>query len=94
MTEDIETLEAEAIIGDEADRFLRSDLGKTLIGLARQEAQDAMLELKKADPKDSEAIRSLQSRIWRAESFEEWLTSLAHSGEIALKTIELDEAEE
>lgn len=91
---DIDVLEAEAIIGDEADKFLRSDLGQTMLGLAKQEADAATLKLKTADPDDTKEIRNLQNMIWRAESFEEWLRSLAHNGEIAMQTMELDEVDE
>jgi hypothetical protein len=93
MTE-LDTLAAEAIIGDEADKFLRSDLGKAMLGIAEQEAMAATEELKKADPSKAESIRDLQNKIWRAEGFADWLRSLAHAGEIALKTMEIDEAHE
>lgn len=86
-----EELIAEALIGDEAKKFLDSDFGKTLMGLAQQEATLAMGLLKSADPEDSKTIRSIQNDIWRAEKFEEWLIDLISAGETALRLYQQQE---
>ena len=91
---DIETLGAEAILGDEADKFMRSDLGKIVLGLAAQEAELAISKLKTVDPADYLAIQTLQNEIWRAESIEQWLRDLILEGDQALKIIEHDEAKQ
>lgn len=88
---DVDTLSAEAILGDDADKFLRSDLGKVVIGLAIQEADEAKEEFKTVNPEDSKRIRELQAIIWRAESFEGWLRGLVVEGEQALQSLQHDE---
>lgn len=88
---DVDTLSAEVVIGDDADKFLRSDLGKVVIGLAIQEAEDAKEEFKTVDPTDSKRIMQLQAVIWRAESFESWLRGLVVEGEQALQSLQHDE---
>jgi len=91
---DVETLGAEAILGDEADKFMRSDLGKIVLGLAAQEAELAMDKLKTVDPANYKLIQGLQNEIWRAESIERWLRELIIEGDQALKIIEHDEAKQ
>jgi hypothetical protein len=88
---DVDTLSAEAILGDDADKFLRSDLGKVVIGLAIQEAEEAKEEFKTVNPENSARIRELQNIIWRAESFEGWLRGLVVEGEQALQSLQHDE---
>jgi hypothetical protein len=91
---DVETLGAEAILGDEADKFMRSDLGKIVLGLAAQEAELAVEKLKTVDPANYKAIQALQNEVWRAESVERWLRELIIEGDQALKIIEHDEAKQ
>jgi len=50
-------LVAQAELGEEARRFLESDLGKYIIGVARQEAQLALVKLSTADPTNVEYVR-------------------------------------
>lgn len=78
-------LVAEAEVGDEARQFLESDLGKTILGIAQQQIEEAMLRLRSVDPTDANTIRQIQNEIWRAESFEEWLKQLFHNGEAAIQ---------
>ena len=85
MDED-RTLAAEALIGDDSEAFMRSELGRTVLGIAELEAQDAIQELKSAS--DLVHIRELQNRIWRAESFGSWLTELIDRGSQAIQAIQ------
>ena len=75
---------ADAEIGDEAKRFLESDLGRVLIGMADQELTLAQEALERVDPTDAEAIRKWQNeaRLWR--TFEQWLKELMDRGEAAM----------
>lgn len=76
---------AEALIGDEAKRFLESDLGQVILGMAQQEVDAAVEKLKAVDPTDAKVIREIQNEVWRAEQFKGWLTELFHKGEAALQ---------
>jgi hypothetical protein len=75
-----ETLMAEAILGDDAEKFLKTDLGKYLIESAEQETTEALHILKTVDPNDKVKITELQNKIWRAESFKDWLVGLINAG--------------
>lgn len=85
---DTSVLEAEIVLGDDADKFMRSDLGRVIVGMADQEADAAMAELKSAKVTDPEHLRELQNIIWRAEKFKEWLGELVDRGNQAFKTLE------
>ncbi len=87
------TLYATAAIGRDAEEFVQTDLGQTLIGMAQQHVHEAVESLKKAKPDDVEAIRSAQNEIWKAESFEAWLNELVIAGKQALAQLEERENE-
>ena len=67
-------------IGDQAEKFIASELGQVLLAIAKQEADDALQKLKDVSAWDQKAILELQSRVWRAESFNGWLASLVFKG--------------
>ena len=84
VSESSEELIAEAEIGEEARKFLESDLGKTLLGMAQQEILVAQEELETVDPANTEKIRHLQNQAKIARNFESWLTELITKGENAI----------
>ena len=79
-----ETLIAEAEIGDEAQKFLDTDLGKTLLGMAHQEVLAAQEALEVVDPSDTKKITALQNQAKAGRNFEEWLKELVNRGITAL----------
>lgn len=85
---DTQTLMAEAILGDDADKFLKTELGRYLLETAKQESLDALHELKSIDPTDTKKITELQNKIWLAESFEGWLVQLINAGQQARDILE------
>ncbi len=83
---------AEAAMGRDAIEFIKSQLGRYIVGCAKQEADDALLELKRVFPWRRRRIQQLQAQIWRAESFAGWLGDLVIRGRAAELT--LDERED
>ena len=86
-------------MGKQAEEFLASDLGRYLVGRARQEAAIAMGDLKRVAPWRRRRIRDLQARIAWAEAFEGWLRELVATGRTAVQsfdrlTAEADDAAE
>ena len=87
MTEEIDSddeLIAEALIGDEAKRFLESDIGKCVLGIAEQESDLARIGLETVDPTDTKAIGRLQNQAALGRMFRGWLIELFNKGEEAL----------
>ena len=76
---------AAAELGDEARRFLESDLGKCLLGMAQQEVMLAQEALETVSPYDQEAVRALQNQAKLGRHFEQWLLELLDKGESALE---------
>ena len=71
---------AQAILGRDAEDFIKSELGRYLIGCADQEKKDALVQLARVSPWRRNRIRDLQARVWRAESFLSWLAELIKVG--------------
>lgn len=80
----IDGLIAAAELGDEARKFMESDVGKFLIGVADQERRKAEEELGETSPENKEAIIKLQRVIWNAKHFRGWIEELIHNGNQAL----------
>jgi hypothetical protein len=79
---------AEAIMGRDAADFIRSELGKVLLGRARIERDTALDTLKTVYPWRRRKIQELQNTIWRAESFEGWLAELIINGQNAERILD------
>lgn len=79
---------AEAILGRDAEDFLKSELGLTLLGFADQERDEALAKLKTVHPWRTRRIRELQNEVYRAESLKEWLFYLVQRGMQAKQQLE------
>lgn len=75
---------AEALIGEEAKKFVESDLGRAVLGMAEQEVRDAQEKLLDVVPTDVQAIERLQAQARLGTSFRKWLEELITNGEHAL----------
>jgi hypothetical protein len=80
-----EELIAQAEIGEQARKFVESDVGQCLIGMSHQEIQKAKDKLANVDPDDAKAIRNLQNDIKVATFFEQWLVELINNGNNAMQ---------
>lgn len=78
--ENVNPLEQSIAFGFEVEAFLSSDIGKYLIQRADEEIEDAVEELKRADPDIPSVIRALQSKISVAESIQYWLAEAIQDG--------------
>jgi len=73
-------LKKAATLGVEAEKFVQSNLGRALVERAQDVVDQAVAELKKINPKDTEGITRLQNEIWKAESFITWLDEIFEEG--------------
>lgn len=80
---------AEAILGKDAEEFIASDLGRYVMGRAKQQADDATEALKEHDPFDSKGIAKLQLSIKQAEGFGDWIKELIVAGRVAKDNLEI-----
>lgn len=81
-----EELKAQIIIGDDAETFVSSELGKTMIGMAKQDAESAMLAFGDADVNDPKLVAKIQQDYRVAKKFEQYLVELIQRGREALET--------
>lgn len=85
MRDDEKELVAEAELGDEAKRFMESDLYRFMIGAAEQDVSAALEGLEVVDANDAKAIIALQNKIWLGRTFKSWLDELVSRGDAALE---------
>lgn len=84
MTPSRDELIAEAHIGDEAEKFVKSELGETILGMAEQEIAALHLELETVYPADYLKIDEIQEKIRRHRQFNAWLKELVQKGQAAI----------
>lgn len=80
-------LTAEALIGDDAAKFLESELGKVMLGMAHQDLEQAVIALDEVDVSDTKKVGQLQLEIRLARRFESYLTELIQRGKEALDAL-------
>lgn len=75
---DIDTIAAEIEIGEQARQFLKSDLGRCVMGMAEQEI-DALRD--KLESVEGGSLIRVQSEIRAMRMFSSWLVELINKGE-------------
>jgi hypothetical protein len=86
-----QALYAEAVLGKDAEEFLKSDIGRIMLARAEEEENEALEALASVASWRRRRIAELQARIWRARSFKQWLTELVVTGRQALQQLETPE---
>lgn len=81
------TLVAEADLGNQTIEWLRSELGRYIVGCAHQEIADAQAQLATTLPWRRRRIQELQNRVWRARTLLSWLRELLLSGHQATRIL-------
>ena len=69
--------------GFQVEAFLTSEIGRFLVKRAEAEVEEAIDLLKTVKPTEPDAIRDLQTKIWRGESIQYWLAEVIQNGVIA-----------
>jgi hypothetical protein len=89
----VNRLLAQMMLGKDAEEFLASEVGRYLIGRARQESMLALRELRTVWPWRRRRIQMLQNRVAWGEAFEGWVRELVVSGRAAEATFDQMQAE-
>ncbi len=82
------TFFAEAALGRDAREFVASDLGRYMVGCARQDVADAQEKLARCLPFRWKRIQQLQNEIRVAEQFLGYIRDLIIRGKAAELTLE------
>lgn len=88
MDDLIHTYFAQYELGQEADVFWQSELGKYALGCAKQDTDVALAKLKDVDPNDSKLIRELQNDVDRPARALGWLNDAIIKGREALHSLD------
>jgi len=86
-----QALYAEAILGKDAEEFLKTDLGRYMLARAEEEEREALDALANVSPWRRRRIQQLQAQLWRARSFTGWLAEMITAGRQALQQLETPE---
>ncbi len=81
-------LVAAAMMGQDAEDFVKSNIGGYLVGCAEQEKEEALVALARVLPWRRRKIQELQNRVWRADSFLQWISELILTGRQAIDTLD------
>lgn len=79
---------AEAMLGKDAQEFFSSDMGRYIIGCAKQDMEDAYAKLKSVAPWRRNRIRQLQNEVQLAERFILYIRDLILRGKAAEQALE------
>lgn len=85
---------ARAMLGQEAERFMNSPVGRHVISRAETEIEHAYQALSVADAENPKLIRDLQNRIAVARAVPQWLALAVQDGVMAEQQIQNEEVEE
>ena len=69
-------LQAHIAIGDEGQRFLSSQFGKSLLGAAQQDLDAALDDFEACDVTDHAKVMDLQNKVRLARRIPNWLNEL------------------
>lgn len=86
-----QVLLAEAVLGKDAEEFLKSDIGRYMVGRAEQEESEALDALAEVSFWRWRRVMQLQNRVWRARALKGWLEELVVIGRQAMQTLEAAE---
>src|SRR3990167_4936965 len=84
---------AETDLGEDAAQFMRSDLGRYVIGRVNIELAELNAKLKRTFPLRWRRIMKLQNEIWRRETFKTYLLEAIQSGRSALAELSQRQSE-
>jgi hypothetical protein len=71
-----DTERAQVEMGEDAETFLRTDLGRYIIGRSQQDISDNVEKLIAADPDNMLAIQGIQNKIKLARMLPQYLSEL------------------
>ncbi len=78
-------LKAQVLIGDDAENFVNSELGRTVLGMAEQDLKASIIAFDQADITDHKAIAKIQQDVRVARRFDAYLIELITKGREALQ---------
>ncbi len=70
----------------DVEQFMQSPIGKYLTERANDDIENALEQMKRADPFDGKEVQRLQNEIHRAEMFLLWMGQAVTEGENASRS--------
>jgi len=87
MDQQTATLYAEAMLGGDTDDFFNTEIGRYVLERSKEEADEAIEELKNISFLQSDKIAELQMKIKVAEGAVRWLNELLITGRQSMQLL-------
>lgn len=78
-------IKAAVLIGDDAEEFVKSELGQTVLGMAKQDAELAMDKFNDCHITDTAKLMEIKVELRVAQRFDRYLSELITRGREALE---------
>ena len=88
---DILARHAAIVMGDDAEQFFKTDLGRYVLGVAEQEIHAELTNLMSIPPEQTDRIRQSQTRIERVRLAIQWLNEVIAIGRQEQERIQTEE---
>lgn len=82
-----EVINNTVILGDDADKFFKDDLGQYVIERSKTEMFEALHEMMVADPTNLKQMEAIKIKLLVAQSVPRWLNDAITSGRHMLESI-------
>jgi hypothetical protein len=79
------------VLGDDAEQFFQTDLGRYVLGAAEQEIHAELNNLMSIQPEDVNKVRQSQTRIERVKLAIQWLNEVIAMGRQEQERIQIEE---
>jgi hypothetical protein len=89
-----EELQEAAYIGDQIERFLKTDIFRFIMAKADNQSQLALLSLAHADPENAKEIRRLQNQVVLSDLLRDFLNQGIIEGNEAFTQLQNEENED
>ena len=76
---------AQVLIGNDAEEFVESELGRTMLGMAEQDLKTAIIKFDECPISDNAKLMDLKVEIRACRRFEQYLTELITRGREAFE---------
>jgi hypothetical protein len=94
MSQEVEQLVTDALIGEQVDAFMRSDVGQFLSAQIEAEIKDSLTQLKNVSAHEPAAVILAQTRVRIAELMKGWIERAIADGLRATNILEQREDEQ
>lgn len=89
MTDQLEILRAEIVLGQECNAFFNTDPGRYVKARSNETVLDCIDKLKKVNPSDTKEVAKIQLELKSADNALSWLQDAINGGQSAMQQLQI-----